>query len=151
MMYVPPMLLHTIWKGISVQSVMVAYAVSAATLLYAMVYVDGWIQLYTLLYLPAFVGISCNNERDNRISFVQYMQILEAGVERVEATRLIEDAKLVSPQLSAHVALFHLTLTCAGYQAGHGAAHRPRDPHAAQHHVWLPGVHIPRVTETQGA
>jgi signal transduction histidine kinase len=86
------MLLHSIWKGITVESVMVGYAVAAAALVYAMIAVDGWGQVFTLLYLPAFVCISIVFEREGRINFVQHMQLLEANEKELEG--LVSPARL---------------------------------------------------------
>ena len=90
MMYLPPMLLHSIWKGISVESVMVGYAVAAAAVVYAMIAVDGWGQVFTLLYLPAFVCISIVFDREGRITFVQQMQLLEAAEDAVAKAKELE-------------------------------------------------------------
>ena len=76
-MYLLPMLMHALLKGISLHAVALAHAVSAGAVIYAIIAVDGWVQLYTLLCLPGFVAIAYIVEYDSRISFVQHMQLHE--------------------------------------------------------------------------
>ena len=76
-MYLLPMLMHALLKGISLHAVALAHAVTVAAVVYAMNTVDGWVQVYTLLCLPGFVAVSYIFEKENRISFLQHMQLLE--------------------------------------------------------------------------
>jgi hypothetical protein len=88
------MLMHALLKGISLHAVALAHAVSAGAVIYAIIAVDGWVKVYTLLCLPGFVAVSYIFEKENRISFVQHMQLLEL-------TDAAEDLKGLVSALSA--------------------------------------------------
>ena len=80
MLFLPTLCLHFIWRGVRFTSVLIAYLIGIAALIYAIIAVDkGYIQIYTLLYSFVFPVISYEMERFMRMSFINHMMLAEVS------------------------------------------------------------------------
>ena len=59
---------------------MIAYFISFLAIIYAIISVDGYVQIYTLLYFLVFPTISVEMERFMRMSFINHMVLKEVFI-----------------------------------------------------------------------
>ena len=96
MIYVPPMVMQAAFRGISLQAMAISYLVNGAAVGYAIYYIDGATQMYTLLYMTTFIAMSYCHERWMRIWFVRTM--LEEEGNRAEAIAQEQRMELLREQ-----------------------------------------------------
>ena len=84
MLFMPPMILHSVWRGVQFLSVVSAYFAGMLTLVYAICTVEGgYLQMYTILYSFSFVIIAYEMERFMRISFLNNVSLLAEQNDRI--------------------------------------------------------------------
>jgi len=82
-LYLPPLMIQVAWKATDFTLVLLGYVVGGAAVAYAIDYVNGRVQMYSLLYLVAFVIISFEIERYQRSNFIQNKHISEGSMREI--------------------------------------------------------------------
>ena len=89
LLYAIPLSAQIAFRGITVEALAICWVFVIFFVLYSLIRVEGWIQLWTVLYSIIFINISFEIERLMRVTFVQTRAMLAA-----ERSKLIRDLQL---------------------------------------------------------
>jgi hypothetical protein len=92
LLYSTPMLAQIIIKGISVEALTLSWLLIVVFVVYAVVLVNGWFQIWTILYVIIFINISYEFERLMRVSFLHNKEMLTAEAEKRRSLKIQQEA-----------------------------------------------------------
>jgi hypothetical protein len=92
LLYSTPMLAQIIIKGISVEALTLSWLLIVVFVVYAIVLVNGWFQIWTILYVIIFINISYEFERLMRVSFLHNKEMLTAEAEKRRSLKIQQEA-----------------------------------------------------------
>ena len=70
-LYAVPIAAQSVMRGISIGALIVCWALVVFFVAYALMELNGWLEVWSLLYSIIFMNISCEMERFNRVIFIQ--------------------------------------------------------------------------------
>ena len=76
--YLVPVYFTMMSRGVSIYGNMIAYAISAGAVLYAMQVVNGQLQSYSILWLGVYAMVTLELERWMRVSFVRHKLLVDS-------------------------------------------------------------------------
>jgi signal transduction histidine kinase/CheY-like chemotaxis protein len=95
LLYSIPIVCQCLFRGISVEALVTCWIATVFFVLYALIEVRGWRQIWTLAYAILFMNISYEMERSYRVLFVQRMKVAYSA-EVTERHKLNMQAKSLS-------------------------------------------------------
>ena len=103
MLFMPPMILHLVWRGVRFSSVILAYFAGMVATFYAIYTVEGGVlQIYTLIYSFGFVIMSYEIERFMRISFVNHVSLLAEQSDRIDRIEAMQMRSILGNMVFIH-------------------------------------------------
>lgn len=75
LLYSIPIVCQCLFRGISVEAIVTSWIATIFFVLFALIEVRGWLQIWTLLYSIIFMNISYEMERSYRVLYVQRMKV----------------------------------------------------------------------------
>lgn len=98
LLYSAPLLAQIVVKGISVEALTLSWLLIVIFVVYSIVLVNGWFQIWTILYVIIFINISYEFERLMRISFLHNKEMLtaESAKRRSLRSQQAADTELMS-------------------------------------------------------
>jgi signal transduction histidine kinase/CheY-like chemotaxis protein len=90
-LYLVPISCQIVMRGLSAEALLVSWLGSIGFVLYCVIYVKGWVQLWTVLYSMGYLVVSFEVERLLRQSYVQGRDMLNSETLRLQ---LEADAQL---------------------------------------------------------
>jgi hypothetical protein len=98
LLYSAPLLAQIVVKGISVEALTLSWLLIVIFVVYSIVLVNGWFQIWTILYVIIFINISYEFERLMRISFLHNREMLtaESAKRRSLRSQQAADTELMS-------------------------------------------------------
>lgn len=95
LLYAIPIVCQCLFRGISVQAIVTSWIATILFVLFALIEVKGWLQIWTLAYSIIFMNISHEIERSYRVMYVQRMKV-EYSAKVTERHKLNTQAKSLS-------------------------------------------------------
>ena len=89
LLYSSPISVQIAFRGISVEALVICWICVNFFVIYSVVQVEGWLQLWTIVYTLVFMNISYEIEKLMRVTFVQTRAMLDA-----ERSKLISDLQI---------------------------------------------------------
>ena len=78
LMYTIPIVTQIVLRGVSIYALALSFMCAVIYVTLALLHVQGWAELWTLLYSPIFMNISFEIERSMRVSFIQNKLLVTA-------------------------------------------------------------------------
>ena len=87
LLYAIPIACQSILRGISVRALIISWALVLSFVVYSIMEVKGWLEIWTVLYSILFINISCETERFNRVMFIQSKALAHDTDRRLESEK----------------------------------------------------------------
>lgn len=103
--YLMPVIAQVVFKGVRFRTIVIAWAVATACVTGAICSIQGWVQIYTILYSVFFLYISYEIERFMRVAYVQTLQTLvqTEGERDLESLRRDQEFTAERARLELHI------------------------------------------------
>ena len=91
LLYSTPLVAQIVLKNVSVQCLALLWSIISASVLYCIIALEAWLQMYSLLYVIVFVNISYEVERLTRVAFLHNKEMLTVEREKMQSLKLQQE------------------------------------------------------------